>query len=547
MNIYNLETMKKKKITLTIASMLFSSLLLWAGNPDDSLKLANWQNLDPEVDKLWGVKTDKAYKELLKGKESKTVIVAVIDNGVDISHEDLKDFIWVNEDEIPDNGIDDDKNGYIDDVHGWNFLGNADGENIDKATLEMTRLYKIYNDLKEDSADELTIPKKIDESYFEKVEETFKEESGEYVMLKSSYTKYKNAFLRYDSILSELIGTENYTLKDVKKLKVEKKSTADTAKKLMTNAKKSGVSLTMLDGGIKYFDNRLNYHFNPDYEARSIIGDNVWQWSDMVYGNNNVSAASPDHGTMVSSIIGANRNNNIGVKGIADNIVIMPIRTVPDGDEWDKDVAKAIEYAIKNGAQIINMSFGKSFSPQKEFVDKIAKMADEYDVLLVHAAGNDSKNIDIKDNFPNKYLGNNEVVDNWITVGASSRNRKKKEFIASFSNYGKKSVDLFAPGHNLLMCAPGDKYKTASGTSFAAPMVSGAAALLRSYYPNFTASEIKDILLESSEKKDSKVLLPGTSGKNKKIVPFSSLSQSGGLLDVYNAILLAEQKSKTKN
>lgn len=539
--------MKKMKIKLTIVCLLFVPYLLQAGNPDDSLKSANWQNMDPKVDKLWGTRTDKAYKELLNGKESKTVIVAVIDNGVDISHEDLKDLIWVNEDEIPDNGIDDDKNGYIDDVNGWNFLGNADGENIDKATLEMTRLYKIYNDLKEDSTDELKIPKKIDESYFEKAEETFIEKNGEYVMRKASYTKFKNDFIRYDSILSELTGTENYSLKQVKKLKFEKRTTADSAKRFITEFKKQGYSLEMLESGIKYFNSRLDYHFNIEFESRSIIGDNVWKWSDIVYGNNNISAASPDHGTMVSSIIGANRNNNIGVKGIADNIVIMPIRTVPDGDEWDKDVAKAIEYAIKNGAEIVNMSFGKSFSPQKEFVDKIAKMADEYDVLLIHAAGNDSKNIDIYDNFPNKHLGNDKVVDNWITVGASSRCRKKKEFIASFSNYGKKNVDLFAPGHNLLMCAPGNKYKTASGTSFAAPMVSGAAALLRSYYPKLTASEIKEILLESSDKKDSKVLLPGTSGKNKQFVPFSSLSLSGGLLDVYNAILLAEEKSKAKN
>ncbi len=541
--------MKQMKFTLTLAFLLVSAITLKAVNPEDSVKFANWQNLDPKDDKAWGARTDKAYNELLKGKKSTTVVVAVIDNGVDINHEDLKDLIWVNEDEIPGNGIDDDKNGYIDDVHGWNFLGNAEGENIDHASLEATRLYKKYSDLKENkSIEELSKDPNFDLDYVKKVETYFQKESSEYQMYKASYTNLKANYKKSDSLIASLTNKKDYTFKEVKKLKVEKKSAADSAKKFMMRAKKAGFGLDDINGALKYFDTRLDYHFNPEFAPRTVIGDDVNQWSDLVYGNNIVDAANPDHGTMVSSIIGANRKNNIGIKGIADNIVIMPIRTVPDGDEWDKDVAKAIEYAILNGADVVNMSFGKAFSPQKEFVDKIVKLADEHDVLLVHAAGNDNKNIDVEDNFPNKYSPNGTVlVNNWLTVGASYKDRKKNDFVASFSNYGKENVDLFAPGHQLLMCSPGNKYEIASGTSFSAPMVTGAAALIKSYFPELTAAEIKEVLLESSNKEDSKVLLPGTNGKNKEIVQFSTLSKSGGLLDVYNAVLLAEKKTKSKD
>ena len=538
--------MKQFKTTMTLAIFMFATLALKAVNPEDSVKYANWQNLDPKDDKAWGVSTEKAYKELLKGKKSSTVVVAVIDNGVDINHEDLKDFIWVNEDEIPGNGIDDDKNGYIDDVNGWNFLGNSKGENIDEATLEVTRLYRQYSALKEEkSLEELSKDSEINLDYIKKVENYFNKESKKYQEHLTTYDWLKGIYIKSDSLITSHLGKKDYTLKEVKKLKVDKNTFADTAKNFVVGLLSDGYSLTDIEEGVKYFKNRLNYHYNPEFNSRNIIGDDVSQWSDMTYGNKTVDAADPDHGTMVSSIIGANRNNNIGVKGVADNIIIMPIRTVPDGDEWDKDVAKSIEYAILNGADIVNMSFGKSFSPQKEFVDKIIKLADEHDVLLVHAAGNDSKNIDIEDNFPNKFSPDNTIlVNNWITVGASYKDRKKKDFIASFSNYGKEHVDLFAPGHQLLMCSPGDKYEIASGTSFAAPMVTGAAALLKSYFPNLTAAKIKEILMESSDKEDSKVLLPGTSGKKKEIVPFSSLSKSGGLLDVYNAVLLAEEKAK---
>jgi subtilisin family serine protease len=541
--------MKKIRFVLLAVIILFQASMLLAVNPEDSVKYINWQNLDPKHDKAWGIGTDKAYEELLKGKTSKTVIVAVIDNGVDINHVDLKNHIWINADEIPGNGIDDDNNGYVDDINGWNFLGNARGENINYAPLEVTRLYSQYHKMYGEFCDD-SIKKYHPEKYseYEKIAETYLEKSSEVEQQKSGFDQFIGMYNHYDSIVAKAAGKKNYTDKELKALKVEKKSSLDSAKKFILMVHKRGLNQSVIDEGNSYFTSRVNYHYNTNFCSRTIIGDNATVWSDTAYGNNNVAGTSPDHGTMVSGIIAADRYNNLGIKGIADNVKIMVIRTVPDGDEWDKDVAKAIQYAIDNGAEIINMSFGKSFSPQKEFVDKVVKMADEHNVLFVHAAGNDSENNDIESNFPNQYASDSSILSkNWLTIGSTARNKKKKEFVSDYSNYGKKSVDIFAPGENIITCTPENKYDIASGTSFSAPVVSGAAALIKSYYPNLTAAEIKDILLKSSLHDDIMVLLPGSNPKDKNYVKFGSLSASGGLVNVYSALQMAEKVNSKKN
>lgn len=538
--------MKKIKTKVLIASLLIPLINLMAVNPEDSVKYVNWQNKDPKLDKTMGVSVEKAYNELLQGKESKTVLVAVIDGGIDVDHEDLKDVIWVNEDEIPGNGIDDDNNGYIDDIHGWNFIGNDQGENIHHATLEVTRLYRKYQqEFPGWSEDSIKNHGGIDYDYYLNVKNTFENERLRAEMGVANFKKTVSDFYRYDSIVKALVGKDDYTVKELKKLKVEKKSVQDSARRMMAMIKMRGLGESDLAEYMEYFEGRLNYHYNTEFMAREVIGDDEYKWNTEPYGNNDIEGEDPSHGTGVSGFIGAVRNNGIGIDGIADNVKIMGIRTVPDGDEWDKDVANAIKYAIDNGAEIINMSFGKSFSPQKEFVDKIVKMADENDVLLVHAAGNDGKNIDIEDNFPNKFDAENKVLaNNWMTIGASAYTTKKKKLVAGFSNYGIAHVDVFAPGHDMICLAPESTYDIASGTSFAAPVVSGVAALVKSYYPNLTAAQLKEIIMESSLKKDYTVTLPGTRGKEAEKVKFSTLSVSGGLVNVYEALKLAEEKSK---
>lgn len=536
--------MKENKTNLLLAVLLIFALKLTATSPEDSLKYTNWQNLDPKQDKKMGVSVEKSYQELLAGKESKTIVVAILDGGVDIDHEDLQGTIWVNEGEIAGNGIDDDNNGYIDDVNGWNFIGNSDGENINHATLEMTRLYRLYNEKFADmSEDEIKESGEVDFEEYQRVMSTFEAERGSSEATLASYSALADKYLRYDSLLSAAIGKEDYSADELKKLKVSKKTATDSAKKFISYFNKIGIDHERIDYITGIYQERLDYNFNPEFFSREVIGDDEYVWSTATYGNNDVKGDDPSHGTMVSGVIGAVRNNNMGVNGVADNVKFMCVRTVPNGDEWDKDVASAIKYAIDNGADIINMSFGKSFSPQKEFVDSIVKLADENNVLLVHAAGNDGKNIDTEYNFPNKYADSEVLANNWITVGASAYSTKKKGLVASFSNYGKTKVDVFAPGHDMMLCAPDSKYEIASGTSFAAPVLSGVAALLKSYYPSLTAAELKEIILASAVTKDYKVILPGTSGKSKEVVQFSTLSNTGGLVNVYEALKLAELKT----
>lgn len=538
--------MNKLTIFTTLICLFNLSYSINAAESEDSLKVSNWQNEDPKVDKSWGISTERAYTDLLQNKKSQPVIVAVIDNGVDINHEDLKDRIWINTDEIPGNGIDDDNNGYIDDIHGWNFIGNSDGKNIDAANLEVTRLYRKYYSLYgETSMDSVRLINPGDYKVYKKVKNTYLKELTQLEQEKAFFDGVTSTYFRYDSLLANRLSNPNYTLNDLKKLKVEKKTEIDTARRYMILLVSNNITKSTINDANEYFNSRLNYHFNVDFNSRDIIGDDEWVW-ESAYGNNDVAGTNPDHGTSVSGLIAANRNNNIGIKGVADNVKIMCIRTVPDGDEWDKDVANAIKYAIDNGASIINMSFGKAFSPQQEFIINVLKQSVDKDVLFVHAAGNDSENNDNVYNYPRKYdTDNNVITENWITVGASSIKKSKKDFVAGFSNYGKKTVDIFAPGENILSCTPNNGYDFAGGTSFAAPMVAGAAALIKSYYPNLTSAEIKQILLESSSTKNINVALPGTNGKNIVIVPFNTLSVTGGLLNVYKALELAELKSKS--
>ena len=214
---------------------------------------------------------------------------------------------------------------------------------------------------------------------------------------------------------------------------------------------------------------------NPPKEYRKeIVQDDETNINDRDYGNKDIMASTPFHGTHCSGIIGAVRDNGIGVDGIADNVRIMMVRAVPDGDEHDKDIANAIRYAVDNGAQIISMSFGKDFSPQKQWVDDAVRYAQSKGVLMVHAAGNDAANIDSADNFPNPtFIDGNGRATTWITVGASG-DPKLGGITASFSNYGKKEVDVFAPGVQIYSTIPtGNNYGTASGTSMACPVVCG--------------------------------------------------------------------------
>jgi subtilisin family serine protease len=505
-------------------------------------KYYNWFNLDAANNKIVGISTDRSYDELLKGKTLSRVIVAVIDGGVDIKHEDLQGKIWVNPGEIPGNGIDDDKNGYVDDVNGWNFIGGVDGKNINQETEELTRLYKKYKEkFKGIEKSSLTRTDLTEYAEFQKIKEKYEKKTKNTFETFQNIQNFYNNFVFCDSLLQALFQKTDYTIKDVKSLKTKDNEQLAAIKEFMLYFFKRKVTPKELKDYYEYFSTRVKYNFNPDFDPRGIVGDDPETNNNRFYGNNDVSGPKPDHGTFVSGIIAANRHNNIGIQGIADSVKIMVVRAVPNGDERDKDVANAIIYAVNNGAQILNLSFGKDFSPQKKFVDEALKYAASKNVLIVHASGNDAKNIDSLANFPtNQDSLGNPIMKNWITVGASSQ-KKNKELAGNFSNYGQKEVDLFAPGVRIYGAKPNNKYEEGDGTSFASPMVAGAAALVWSAYPKLTASQVKEILLKSSVKYPRlKVYLPTEEGKKKK-VRFDTLSQTGGVLNVYEALKLAEQ------
>ena len=529
----------KKILTLALA-LCATALFAQAEAPQD------WWNLDNGDNSYPGVSANKAH-EYLKGKKGQTVVVAVIDSGVDIEHEDLKDIIWTNEDEIPGNGIDDDNNGYVDDVHGWNFIGGKDGRNINGETLEVTRLFKAL-DKKYKNRNPEGMDKK-ERAEFERYMDYKKQVEAKREELGGQFGQVEMLKNSMDAVVKK-IGKKpaDITTEDINGL-TDKDMGTQAVKGMYERASASGASFADVYGQIgdyyDYLDQSLNYNYNPESNDRmEIVGDNPGNLDDINYGNNDVEGPDAMHGTHVSGIIAAVRDNDLGVNGVGGpNVRIMSVRAVPNGDERDKDVANAIRYAVDNGASIINMSFGKGYSPYKKAVDAAMKYAEKNDVLLVHAAGNDGKDLTLTNNYPNDtYEGKKKTGKTWIEVGASSSDFGET-LAAPFSNYNKKYVDVFAPGHRIYATFPDNEYSAISGTSMAAPMVAGIAALLRSYFPDLKAKQVKEIIEESAIPVNLSVVRPGSEEK----VGFAELSKTGGLANAYTAVKLAERtKGKKK-
>jgi subtilisin family serine protease len=499
----------------------------------DSLQKApkNWFNLDYAKDGLMGVSTEKAYDELLKGRSTKTVVVAIIDSGVDIEHEDLKGNIWTNPNEIPGNGIDDDKNGYVDDIHGWNFLGGKDGRNVHHDTYELTRIYKkLKARFDGKSEKDISAAEKSDYNYFLDIQAKFNEKLTEMRSGMEQFSIFSEMYKKSVSLLKAYIDTEELTSEMVQGIDSQDERIM-AAKGIYMQAAMFGLNEATLAEAEEYYNNGLKYGYNLDFDPRSIVGDNYEDKSERYYGNNDVKGPDASHGTHVAGIVAAVRNNNIGIDGIASDVRIMAIRAVPEGDERDKDIANAIMYAVDNGAKIINMSFGKQYTTDKAVVDAAIRYAEQRGVLLVHAAGNESMNTDKVNFYPQRNYNDGRKAANWLDVGALSW-RKNEAAVAEFSNYGKNSVDLFAPGVDILSTAPDQQYKEQSGTSMAAPVTTGVAALVWSYFPHLTAVQVREVLLKSVLKTDWKVKIPGSDETAK----FSALSITGGIVNAYEAI-----------
>lgn len=581
--------MKLKYICYFTACLFFSTSAL---SQDKNVKLpANWYNLDLVQDGYFGISTEKAYKELLNNKKPKQkVIVAVIDGGVEATHEDLKDVMWINKKEIPNNGIDDDGNGYIDDINGWNFIGSKNG-NLAYDNLELVRILRKFQ------------PKYRSTIKSTVLDSTEKEEFALYTKVTAEFgKKYDEAHQTFAiiSIINRVldsVATVNHktipSLEDIERYKADGEEEEQCKKIIRKGARESGSMEKFhkeMKDAYKQYDVMLRYNLNPKYDQRAeLVGDDYSNSKERIYGNNDVAGPNADHGSHVSGIIGANRRNNIGINGIADYVEIMGIRVVPEGDERDKDVANGIRYAVDNGARIINMSFGKGFKWDKEVVDEAVKYAEQKGVLLVHAAGNDNANNDVEENYPNKYYDSPEAIaykkthkkplekmllpllnqnqmqgngmgrnmpvvplkipldtvkfslphaSNWIEVGASAY-KNDASLKASFSNYGKYTVDVFAPGFMINSTVPHSKYEEFDGTSMAAPVVSGLAALILTYYPDLKPAQVREIIMKSVTKVEQKVKRVNEKGESERVF-FRELCVSGGVVNAYNALKLAE-------
>lgn len=491
-------------------------------------ELNTWSYLDLANDTIPGMSVHKAYDEIIKNKKGKTVIVAVMDSGIDIDHEDLDDVIWTNKNEIPNNGKDDDNNGYIDDIHGWNFLGDGYDEQ-----LEYVRL--------------LASGDKSNPRYAE-AETLYNSEYQKYTGYKTQYEQIKQQVGGAHDMVSKHLNKEDYTLKEVNTIEPKDEAMGQSVAIIKyvysLDAESVPSFLDEIKNGLVEINDRLNVNLNKNLQGRK-TGDNPNDIKDKIgYGNNNPrpSKKSESHGTAVTGIIAAERNNGKGMNGVANNVKIMAIRSTPNGDEYDKDVALAIRYAADNGAKIINMSFGKSFSPHSDWVRDAIKYAAEKDVLLVHGSGNDSDDIDLVKSFPNDAIGTGpEIADNFISVGAIT-SKYGANMVADYSNYGKVNVDVFAPGTDVYSTKPENEYSLNNGTSFASPNVAGVAALIRSQYPSLTAPQVKKVLMDSGLAVKAKV----TVGKNGEVKSLSEISKSGRIVNAYNALIMASQMANTQ-
>ena len=319
----------------------------------------NWGHLDLERDTIPGMAVDRAYAEIIKGKKGQKVIVAVIDSAIDIDHEDLDDVIWINKDEIPNNGKDDDNNGYIDDIHGWNFLGDTYDEQ-----LEYVRLI---------ASGDTSNPR------FQEAKTLREEEYQKYLSRKTQYDQIAQIIGNAHETLKRETGKPNYSIEDVNKIKSTDQN-VQQAVQIANNVHSNGATMIEaveeLKGIQEQINERLNIHLNTNLKGRK-TKDNINDLSDTGYGNGNVKPYKKEesHGTHVAGIIAAERNNGLGANGVANNVEIMALRVVPNGDEYDKDVALAIRYAVDNGAKVINGSFGKYFSPHSDWVKDAIKYA----------------------------------------------------------------------------------------------------------------------------------------------------------------------------
>lgn len=511
------------KRSILSAVMILLSGFAFAQQKQGNELPANWYNLDLKANGVFGISIDKSYSELLKGKKPVSVIVAVIDGGIDPKHEDLKNVVWTNPKEIPGNGKDDDKNGYIDDIHGWNFLGSSKDDfeyDNDLIVVEVRKGKAKFGD-----KDSTAIAKKDLPAYREYIAK--REDLKGRLENANQKIESTNTFLTDVNALQKKLAKDQPTLEDFKNY-VPSTDAEAKAQQFMVRILQKNPSykayMEQTKEQLEEYQHDAQYHLNINYDPRAKYANEFTAAKGRFYGNGNVyGAVPPAHGTHVAGVIAAQRNNNIGINGVADAVQLMAIRAIPDGYGLDKDEANAIRYAADNGAKVINMSFGLSTAIDKKMVEDAVKYALSKDILFIQAAGNGHDNLDLNTGYPDrKNPADQDFTDAFIKVGASGIS-DDEHLAVPFSNFGKRSVDVFAPGLGINSTIPGNHYEAHSGTSMAAPVVAGMAAVIREYYPKLTAKQVKEIIMKTVIKRDT----------------LKELCISGGVVNAYDALKLA--------
>ena len=494
----------------------------------------NWQWKDLTIDAIHGISLANAQQVLnVLPAAPVPIIIAVIDGGIDTNHKDIKTILWLNEKEIPNNNIDDDQNGYIDDVHGWNFLGGKNGQNINKLPSEKARVYHAFKSLYENKNIDTNSLTRTEKKQYQnwlaaanQIDFTAEERANlQYVRMS------RNVLTRVTTTLYKEILDSNFNVEKLEayqpfgRIGLEAKIVYLKTVNVLGIDKAMGAKEILADLN-EYVESKEKMENEkeqvPAPIRAQIIKDNYFDFSDRYYGNSDIMGPSSKHGTHVAGLA-SNQSNHIRIMGI---------RAVPDGDEYDKDIALGIRYAVDNGAKIINMSFGKSFSPEQAWVDSAIRYAAAKDVLLIHSAGNEKYDLNNKAVYPNPYSDIfNDTANNLITVAASSDPIISGGLITDFSNYGNKIVDLMSPGDKIYSTTPNNSYGNLSGTSMAAPIVSHVAALIRYYFPKLTASEVKQILMKSC-------WTPQDATTKATLL---SICKTGGIVNASNAVLYAQE------
>jgi cell wall-associated protease len=542
--------MKIKVIIITLISIIYSGcsekllptaykLISIPKKTLTAFQKNKWLHFDVKKDTIPGISLSRAHQEIIKDKIGSKVIIAVLDTETDINHIEIKGNIWINLEEIPNNNIDDDKNGYVDDIHGWNFLGNNNGENIINNSFESTRVINYFK--------EHPLKNHKDSLLYDKAKKMQNDLDNSFLENKKRIDFYKSSFPRCYNTIKQFFPNGKYTNQEIDSLfKVYQKKGDKILYYdlyLLNELKKLNLDSTWVVNNIKSFDIAEKTIYNNNYKEKDITKDDLYNTKDSIYGSNNLSknAKATWHGTQVTGLIASTllKQKNTSIK-------IMPIViSGEDGENCDKDILVAIKYAVNNGAKVINMSSGKELSLHPERLKEAVLYAAKNDVLIITSAGNKNKNMDEI----TKYLidydeeTGQEFSNNLIKVGGISFNLNKN-LLYNFSNYGKKNVDVFAPSEEIYVPDATEGYTFNSGTSLGSAITSGIAGLIRSYYPKLTAAQVKQIILDSGVSYNLQVQVPGE--KEGVLKPFSELSKSGKVVNAYNALLMAEKMSKKK-